>query len=88
MKNTQCAIIKNNEVIAIINSNLKSGTTVKFAYKKVRDALDANREFNLVNAHSGKISRRKSHLDAECYSSATQINQNSKNGTSEFFVVE
>lgn len=52
-------IIRNNELIAETKGDFKSGEEVFFAYEKCEEAIDANREFNLVNQRTGKISNAK-----------------------------
>lgn len=56
---TYAYIIQNDTVIASVKTELKSGTSVKFSAMKVKEEIDANRDFNLVNAMPGKISRAK-----------------------------
>jgi len=46
-------------VICSIDTDLKSGTTVDYGYHKSKNALNANIDYNLVNAREGKISRAK-----------------------------
>ena len=46
-------------VVASVDTNLKSGTLVDYAYEITKEAVNQNREFNLVNARTGKISRAK-----------------------------
>lgn len=48
-------IIKNGSIIAKINADLASGTTVRYAFAKVTEVIDAAREFNLVNSHTATI---------------------------------
>lgn len=59
---TKAYIIKNNQIIAEVKTELKNGESVRFAYQKTRESIDANREFSLVNARDGKISRAKKWL--------------------------
>lgn len=56
---TTAYLIKNGEVIAETETELKNGASVKYAFEKCAEALNANREFNLVNARTAKISRAK-----------------------------
>ena len=56
---TTAYIIRNGEVIAETKTELKNGASVKYAFEKCEEALNANREFNLVNARTAKISRNK-----------------------------
>lgn len=48
-------------MVAFIDTELKSGTTVEYAYHTCKDALNANREFSFVSARTGKISNAKKH---------------------------
>ncbi len=54
---TTAYIINNNNLIAIVDTELKNGASVQFASSKCVESINAAREFNLVNAKSGKISR-------------------------------
>lgn len=59
-------IIKDNRVIASVDTELKNGTVVKFAYNKCTESIDARRDFNLVNSLVGKVSRAK-RWERECF---------------------
>ena len=48
-----------NELVARVNTDLKSGTRVKYSTQRCKNALNASIEYNLVNAATGKISRSK-----------------------------
>jgi hypothetical protein len=53
-----CAyIINNNNVIAEINTELKNGQSVTYAYSRSKEEIDANRKWCLCNSKIGKISR-------------------------------
>ena len=52
-------ISSDNQLIAKVSEVLKSGTQVRFSAHTCAEAIDANREFNLVNAAWGKISNAK-----------------------------
>ena len=52
-------IIAGNKIVAEVRTSLKSGEIVRFAYNKVREKINAAREWNLVNSWPGKISRAK-----------------------------
>lgn len=52
-------LIEDGYVICTVNTELKNGTSVRFGYETCEEALDANRDFNLVNARDAKISRAK-----------------------------
>jgi len=58
-------LVKNKEAIAMIETSLKNGAEIKYATAKSLNALNADREFDLVNASPAKISRAKkyAHLD-------------------------
>lgn len=48
-------IIANGSIIAKVDAALQSGTEVRFSRVRCEEAIDASREWNLVNAHNGKI---------------------------------
>lgn len=75
-------IISGGELIATVKTNLKNGTAIEYSYSKCKEAINADREFNLVNAQSGKISRAKKYMKDYnyCENWATEINPG------EFFV--
>jgi hypothetical protein len=50
-------IIANNYPVAFVRTETKG--SVRYGFKAVREEIDANRELNLVNAKSGKISEAK-----------------------------
>ncbi len=52
-------IIRNGEVIATVDTELKNGTVIEYAFQKGKEELDTNREYNLINSKTGKISRAK-----------------------------
>lgn len=54
---TKAFIIANNEVIAQVETGLAAGELVSFGFFKVEECMNANRQWNLVNASNGKISR-------------------------------
>ena len=56
---TTAYIIANDEIIAKVSTDLKNGAEVEYAYNSTKEAINANREVNLVNAKWGKISRAK-----------------------------
>jgi hypothetical protein len=74
MKNA-AYIIKNNSVIATVNTDLKNGTVVDYAFKSCKNALDANRHRSLVNAKSGKISRAKKFDKVFCDTCGVEVNE-------------
>lgn len=49
-------IIANNSIIAKINAPAEVGASVKFSSQRCEEAINASREWNLVNARDGKIS--------------------------------
>lgn len=57
MEKTKAYIIADNEIIAVVNTNLKNGESISYSKTKAEEAINAAREFNLVNASTGKISR-------------------------------
>lgn len=57
-------IIKNGQIAAVTSGTFASGKSVSFSARRTAESLDANREFNLVNASTGKISNAKK-WDAE-----------------------
>lgn len=56
---TKAYIISNNgkELIASVETNLNSGEVVFFSENRIKECINANREWNLVNVGRGKISR-------------------------------
>ncbi|MEL0577041.1 hypothetical protein AACK17_00620 [Pectobacterium punjabense] len=52
-------IIFNSSVVAIVDTDLANGADITFSAVKVKEEINANREFNLVNSQGGKISRAK-----------------------------
>jgi hypothetical protein len=76
MGNTKMSyIIRNDKVIAETLETIKSGTTVQYSFASVEEAINANRELNLVNARSAKISNAKKwHKEAQNAPTAKQIN--------------
>jgi len=75
---TTAAIVRNGEVIAAIDTVLKNGTQVTYAYEICEEALDMSREWNLVNKKAAKISRAKKYLSNLIYQDidlAKEINE-------------
>ena len=66
-------LIANGEVICTVQDR-KSGDVI-FSYSKVDENLDANREFNLVNARNGKISNAKKWHKFDVMDIGKEINQ-------------
>ena len=52
-------IINNNTIVAVVDTELKNGSIVKFSSVKSEEKLNANMEYNLVDASTCKISRAK-----------------------------
>lgn len=74
---TTAFIISNNEIIAQVTTDLKNQASVIFANQKAKEEINANREYNLVNASHGKISRAKKWFDkarSQDVNFATEIN--------------
>lgn len=65
-------IIKNNAIIAKTSEALKSGAVVEYAFHTCKEEINADREFNLVNAKTAKISNAKK-WDAEYKKSDDQL---------------
>lgn len=64
IQKTKAAIInRRNEVIALIETALKNGEQVSYSFHKSKESLNAARDFNLVSARIGKISRAKRYLN-------------------------
>ena len=51
-------IIANGSIVAKINASIESGT-VRFSRARCAEEINAAREWNLVNAQTGKISNAK-----------------------------
>ena len=60
---TKAFIISNNEIIAQVTTDLKNRASVIFANQKSKEEINANREYNLINAENAKISRAKKWFD-------------------------
>jgi predicted nucleic acid-binding Zn ribbon protein len=75
---TRAYIISSGSVIAEITTALPSGRAVRWSRQRCAEAIDANREWNLVNARSGKISRAQKWArlvsDDAAETSAVEIN--------------
>ena len=54
-----------NIVIAYVITTLKNGQDCIFSYDACREAINADRGINLVNARRGKISRATKYLNNE-----------------------
>ncbi len=52
-------IIADNKIVAEVRTSLRNGETVRFAFGKVREEINAARDWNLANSWPGKISRAK-----------------------------
>ena len=52
-------IIMKDTIIACIDTDLKNGTWIDFSFNKSKNAIDANRDYDLVNSKCGIISRAK-----------------------------
>ena len=59
MKATIAYLIKDNKIICELKTTLKSGRNVEFSSSYCEEFLNANREYNLINAKTAKISRAK-----------------------------
>ena len=59
MKASPAYIIADDSLIATVQTDLPAGASVRYSWQRCAEAIDANREFNLVNARRGKISRAK-----------------------------
>ena len=84
--NQMSYIIANGNIVAKINAELASGTEVTFSRQRCEEAINASREWNLVNANRGKIGngaawdRKWQRMCVEQCDFATEINPG------EFFV--
>jgi hypothetical protein len=52
-------LIKDGQLIAATSKALKSGDMVRVAYDTVKEEIDANREYNLLNGFDCKVSNAK-----------------------------
>lgn len=52
-------INSNGKLVAATSETLKSGSIVKVGYHKVKEEIDANRDYNLLNAFDCKVSNAK-----------------------------
>jgi hypothetical protein len=67
--------------VAITNTNLRGGAIVRWGWQRCEERLNPNREWNLVNARNGKISRAKRH-DSELVPWAVELSP------SNFYIAE
>ena len=49
-------IIANNSIIAKVSGSAVAGQSVRYSSQRCEEAINASREWNLVNARDGKIS--------------------------------
>lgn len=70
---TTAYIIRNNKFIATIDTDLKNGAEVAYAFNRCEEKINANREWNLVNAKYGKVSRAKKWQKEAALSNETGI---------------
>lgn len=49
-------IIANNSIIAKVSGSAAAGSSVRYSSQRCEEAIDASREWTLVNASCGKIS--------------------------------
>jgi len=59
---TLAFIVKDGEIKAIVSTDLKNGCVVEYSHFRSKEAINADREYNLVNARKGKISRAKKYM--------------------------
>ena len=52
-------LIQNDQLVARVEENLKSGEEVRYSNTKTTDVINSNREFSLVNAEYAKVSNAK-----------------------------
>lgn len=52
-----------DEIVAFLDTDLKSGTEVEYSSQRSSDALNADREYSLVNARTGRISKAREYLE-------------------------
>lgn len=72
---TPAYIIADDSLIATVQTDLPAGASVRYSWQRCAEAIDANREFNLVNARRGKISRAKTWQKNDLYAdSGVEIN--------------
>lgn len=73
-------IIANNTIVAKISADLPSGIEVTYSRQRSEEAINASREWNLVNAKNGKIGngaawdRKWEKTDGAARDFATEIN--------------
>lgn len=63
--NKVALVNRNNEVVAYASTELKNGSMVDFSFDRVKENINANREYNLVNAVRVKVSRNKKYFNDE-----------------------
>lgn len=84
---TKAFIVAKNEVIAEVETKLLSGEYVRFGYSKTEERIDASREWNLVNAKNGKISRDKKWEKKFC-AQKEEMQWGKEINSGEFFIPE
>lgn len=70
---------KTNELVTYTSKELKSGERVLVAFNRCKDALNANREWSLVNAIECKVSNAKKWKSTRSYAhvdSCIELNDN------------
>lgn len=68
-------IINQDQQLIANVGDMPSGKTVQYAFHTTPNALDANREFDLVNPRHGKISNAKRWAGKEAVGHAKEINK-------------
>ncbi len=79
-------IDRNKNLICEVETDLKNGNEIIYAYDYCEESINANRDKNLVNSRTGKISRNKKYAsearEVSCFRYAKEINDG------EFYIVE
>ena len=67
-------LTRNGELVATTSKDLKSGAVVSVAHTSTKEAINANRDVNLVNAFNVTVSNAKKWARKECEYTAISVN--------------
>lgn len=84
---TRAFIVRNDDIIAEVMTELKDGSEVRYAYDRCEERISANREYNLVNARFAKISRAKKYENQRLYENFDTAVQLNECDSEDFFIL-
>ena len=67
-------LTRNGELVATTSKDLKSGDVVSVAHTSTKEAINANRDVNLVNAFNVTVSNAKKWAKKDCEYRAISVN--------------